>query len=144
MAPGQQVGTAGFPGTTAHAGMWSGTPGSWVDLHPANASYSWGYGTCGTAQVGAAVIPGAASAVIWFGSAQSMVSLHQFLPAGEYFQSVAMGVSFFNGQFYVSGQATRTSDHVNEAWLWVGVPSPGGATVLLTFGGMLAARRRRV
>jgi hypothetical protein len=70
-----------------------------------------------------------------------MVNLAALLPPGEYFQSGAQAVSFYNGQYYVAGWATRTSDGVNEAWLWVGVPGPSSPAVIAA--GMLAARRRR-
>jgi hypothetical protein len=140
MAPGQQVGGVMFPSSSSHAALWTGTATSFVDLHPSNASYSLAYATCGSAQVGYAglAVP---SAVIWFGSASSMVNLHALLPAGEFFQSHARAVSFVDGQYYVVGTATRIGGS-DQAWLWVGVPAPSGLG-LLAAAGVVAARRRR-
>jgi hypothetical protein len=136
MWPGQQVGAVGWPGGATQVGYWSGTPDSFVSLQPANMSNVQMFATCGSAQAGIA----ANHAAVWFGSASSIVNLATFLPAGQYFQSGAQGVGFSNGQYYVSGWATRSSDHVTEAWVWVGVPGPGSAWV---GAGVLALGRRR-
>ena len=143
MAPGIQVGSFDRQMQNAHAALWRDTPESMVDLNPVTAGFSSCNGTNGAAQVGSAgdVIWGNTAAV-WFGSAASYVPLAQFLPAGQYFQSEAFAVSTFNGQYYVSGFASRTSDHVSEAFLWVGVPGPGGLA-LLAGAGLLASLSRR-
>src|SRR5207247_6441026 len=102
--------------SNGEVGYWSGTPESFVSLQPPNASFVSIYATCGTAQAGRAGLVGTGhSAVVWFGTAQSMVNLAAFLPPGEYVQSEARGVSFYNGQYYVTGTAYRTIDHVAEA-----------------------------
>ncbi len=142
MSPGQQVGAATLVGIGGHAGYWTGTPESFVDLHPAGAGMSSASGTVGSAQVGFATFA-VGSAVIWFGSAESVVNLHDFLPAGQYDQSVASAVSLHNGLYYVAGTAWSAVGHNPEAWLWVGVPTPGSAFALVVSGAFAAARRRR-
>jgi hypothetical protein len=78
-----------------HAVIWSGTPGSMVDLNPdASIVNSYVQGTngtqqCGTAQIngyahqqcGTAQINGYAHAAVWSGSASSFVDLQTFLPS---------------------------------------------------------------
>lgn len=142
MSPGQQVGAVVYPTTALHATLWTGTPESAIDLHPIGIqSMSRAYGTCGSAQVGQ-VMYFTGNAVIWFGSAQSVVNLHDFLPSGQYFQSEARAVSFYNGQYYVAGTAWTTVGHVPEAWLWVGVPAPASALALVGLV-LIVARRHR-
>jgi hypothetical protein len=144
MWPGQQVGGVNWGGGIGQVGYWSGTPESFVSLQPPNAAFVSIFGTCGTAQVGRAGLPVTGhSAVIWFGTAESMVNLAAYLPAGEYFQSSAHAVSFYNGQYYVAGYATNTVTRDNEAFLWIGVPAPGAGLTFMAGAGVLAFRRRR-
>lgn len=85
---GQQVGDASIGGAY-HAGIWSGTAASWMDLNPAGymgASSIWG--VSGEEQVGYA----SNHAALWRGTARSFVDLH---PTG-YQDSYASGV--FDGQ----------------------------------------------
>lgn len=142
MWPGQQVGNAGFPGIGGLAGYWSGTPESFVSLQPPNVTQAVILGTCGSAQAGYAYHMGAWSAAAWFGTAESFVNLHLFLPPGQYYQSTAGAVSFHDGLYSVVGSATSITGS-GEAWLWVGVPAPGSAAVLLTAGALAARRRSR-
>ena len=138
MALGEQVGYANF-GAGHHAILWRGTPESAVDMHP-----PWLFGvselraTCGSAQVG--VVQGG-TAGIWFGTPGSFVDLAQFLPSG-YGASVATSVAELNGTFYVGGYAYRAGTLDREAILWIGIPAPASAPVLLA-AGVLAWRRRR-
>lgn len=76
--------------STEHAILWSGSPNTYVDLHSGGATYSRGRGIKGNEQVGetdlyADMDPDAGNismysqAVLWHGTAASMVILH---PAG--------------------------------------------------------------
>jgi hypothetical protein len=133
-----------FQGST-HAAIWHGTPESLVDLNPADPhAFSWLYGTCGSAQVGYAGGPitgFTVSASIWFETAQSWTNLGSFLPFG-YGESIARAVSFHDGQYYVTGYAYNLFTGRNEAFVWIGVPSPGAAALLL-LAGTFACRRKR-
>lgn len=62
-----------------HAGLWSGTAASWVDLNPAGANSSRAYGVDGDKQVGYAMVSGLQRASLWSGTAASWVNL---TPAG--------------------------------------------------------------
>lgn len=63
----------------AHASLWSGTAGSWVDLNPAGATGSVAYGVEGGRQVGSANVGGITRASLWSGTSGSWVDLN---PAG--------------------------------------------------------------
>jgi hypothetical protein len=136
MVPGQQVGEASIGGQV-HAVMWSGTPESIVDLHPGPTGNSRLYATCGTAQVG---VWNGDKAAIWFGTAQSAMSLHDFLPP-EYGFSRAWSVYEANGLFYVGGDALHSSGRT-EAFLWIGIPAPSTALLLGTSLVFFTRRRR--
>jgi hypothetical protein len=86
--------------STEHAMMWSGNPNSSVDLHAGGAVYSRGRGVNGNEQVGEidnspttdpddGVISSARQAVLWHGTAASMVNLN---PAG-YLASAALATN---------------------------------------------------
>ncbi|MEX2218956.1 MAG: hypothetical protein WD749_09370 [Phycisphaerales bacterium] len=140
MAPGEQVGVARFFGSNDHAALWRGSAASYLDMNPPGAGLSTLNATCGVAQVGYANLGGVNGAGVWFGTPESFLSLHQFLPHG-YFQSVATSVVVEGGTLYVGGYATTPSG--DEAFLWTGpIPAPG-ALGLLVGAGLLAARRRR-
>jgi len=98
---GQQVGYADVGGAD-HAGLWSGTAGSWVDLNPAGAIGSDAYDVSGGQQVGEA----SGYAGLWSGTAASWVNLN---PAGAGY-SAAYGVS--------GGQQVGEAD--GHAGLWSG------------------------
>jgi hypothetical protein len=85
---GQQAGYAQFSSGT-HAGLWSGTAQSWVDLHPAGTSSSEIRGASGGQQVGFAQIGSYSHASLWSGTKESWVDLN---PAGTTTSS-ARGVS---------------------------------------------------
>jgi hypothetical protein len=145
MFGGQQVGSAyaDIPGSSAQAGMWHGTPGSFRSMHPFPIGLSEMYATCGSAQVGYMSSPsfggGGIRAAIWFGTAESIFDLSQFLPAG-YGQSIATCVEERDGVFTVGGYVRYGS--VDQAFVWTGVPAP---STLLPLGvaGVVALRRRR-
>jgi len=71
----QQVGTAGFGGSTVHAFLWSGNETSWVDLHPGAAASSNALDVHAGQQVGIAVFGFNNHAALWSGSAASFVDL---------------------------------------------------------------------
>lgn len=141
MAGGEQVGSVIYVGAGDHAALWRGSAASYVDLNPAGAALSVLNGTCGVAQVGYANLGGVNGAGVWFGTAASFLSIHQYLPPG-YGQSVATSVAVENGILYVGGYAWNSASQ-QEAFLWTGpVPAPG-SLALLAGAGILTARRRR-
>jgi hypothetical protein len=74
MAGNQQAGMVNGGGAYGdHACMWTGTPGSFVDLHPGSPGYSWCYGTTGTYQFGAS--NDIQHACIWYDTPGSWVDL---------------------------------------------------------------------
>jgi hypothetical protein len=76
---GEQVGGAIF-GAVQHAGLWSGSADSWVDLHPAGSTgNSTAFRADSGKQVGIAEVGGVLRASLWSGTAASWVDLH---PAG--------------------------------------------------------------
>lgn len=139
MAPGQQVGWSGAPGT--HAALWRGSAASFIDMNPPGAGVSLLNATCGSAQVGWANI-GVVSAGVWFGTPESFQPLHQYLPGG-YRQSIATGVSVFNGTYYISGYANNNATGHDEAFVWIGVPTPGTVAAFSAAAAMSARRVRR-
>ena len=87
-----QVGIGTLQGATktdpmiSHAIMWNGTSGSLRDLHPAGFSESFGMGAGDGKQVGYGTntngIETIYDALVWSGSAASVINLNQFLPTG--------------------------------------------------------------
>ena len=69
---GQQVGYAYYGGNVYHAGLWSGSASSWVDLTPTGSTYAVASDAYGSQQVGE--VGGHAS--LWTGSAASYVDLN--------------------------------------------------------------------
>ena len=132
---GQQVGRAfvadAVMGASFHAGLWSGSAESWVDLHPAGATWSEAVGVCcvgGVAQqVGKAVVNGKDHASLWCGTAESWVDLHAFVPAG-FDSSVATSIWSDANFIYVAGYAhnTQNGEGFDEALLWTQAILPGG------------------
>jgi hypothetical protein len=104
-----------------HALLWDAASGAVTDLHPGgNGSVAFGVG--GGKQVGYE-LKGEASAVLWSGSASSMVSLH---PARGFDASVAsatdgvsqVGYGGVDVQIYVEKRGRRV--RFNYALLWTG------------------------
>jgi hypothetical protein len=90
-----------------------------IDLNPSGFSNSYAYGTNGTQQVGR----GDGHALLWSGSADSFIDLHQFLPTG-FASSGARGIDSCGN---IVGYATDNLGY-DHAILWQ-VPEP--ATLLL-------------
>lgn len=99
------------PTWTPHAFMWAGSAGSWVDLHPAWSSRSWGYGVSGNQQVGVGQV-GSYHAVLWTGSAASAVDLN---PAGA---PSSWAFAVHSGE--QAGDAPTGT--LSRAALWMGTP----------------------
>jgi hypothetical protein len=144
MAPGIQVGEARRFGQNVHAAVWHGTAASWVDLHPStNAGGSTIWGTTGTVHVGEYAEVGFMQAAVNFGTPDSWLSLHQYLPAGYDGFSRATSVYQEENTLYVGGWADNSLGQ-REAFLWIGtIPAPGAGTVVLIGIGLAARRHRR-
>lgn len=115
---GQQVGDANFTSApdVSHAAVWSGAPGTAVDLHPAGldpSDSSSAAATSGDQQVGDVLVgpPGAQHphAYVWSGTAASGVDLSQFLPAGT-LDSRATGIA-------AGGTIVGTADGHPVMWI---------------------------
>ena len=75
-----EVGTGGYSSGYYHAVVWHGSAASFVDLNPANTSFSTALGVSGAYQVGFALNTGTkAHAFLWNGTAASAIDL---TPAG--------------------------------------------------------------
>ena len=151
----QQVGFVGngrFTDTVSHAVLWTGTAASAVDLHPPGPASSTGFvttiaaATNGSQQVGYSVPAvfggGKEHALLWSGTADSMVDLHQFLPPG-FGSSGALGIDAAGN---VVGWASPAVVNIGQdhAILWLPVPEPGGlALAALAAPARLTRRRAR-
>ena len=108
---GQQVGYVGL-----HAGLWSGTAGSWVDLNPAGFTSSAAQGISGSQQVGYVAGPATGGKIhgsLWSGSVSSWVDLNP--TECEY--SYGSGASGAQQVGYACGAATGGWEHAS---LWQG------------------------
>ena len=134
IAGGQQAGGAifetlvGDPGDpwyaeVWHAGIWSGTADSWVDLHPAEAWESWAVATTGRHQAGSATVTGA-HAGIWEGTKESWLDLHRSLQT-VYLESRATGIWYEGDTILVAGEAVGKT--AADAILWTLMRYPGSA-----------------
>jgi hypothetical protein len=128
------------------AWLWRQDGKEQIDLHPPWAISSEARGTIAGFQVGVIGLPNSAvHATVWRGSAESAVSLHQFLPTE--FQSpfhrysFAYGANVWNGRVYIVGHAQNASAQYVPV-LWVGpVPELSSAYSVSV---MLAALHFRV
>jgi probable HAF family extracellular repeat protein len=112
-ADGQIVGEATLGGST-HAILWSG--GDVIDLHPATGyTQTHAASTDGSHQVGGGAAPGAVGwqALVWSGSADSVVNLH---PNG-YATSAAMNLWGTQVVGY-AGQAAPNDGQIVHAAIW--------------------------
>ena len=118
---GHEAGSVAFP-ATLHAGYWSGSAESWVDLHPAGASQSEAVATSGMDHVGYCYVAGDNHASLW--RSGLWVDLHPAGATSSYAFAVdgevQGGYSFFAG--------------VKRAGIWFGSPQswvslhPSGAS----------------
>ncbi len=116
-----QVGEAQIDGIV-HAGLWSGTGSSWVDLHTPGDNWSYGWGAGAGMQVGTAQ-PFFARASIWTGSAASRVDLHPL--AHPYVTSNCLGTSGSQQVGYADFEAALWN---GSAASWVGLHPAGAAS----------------
>jgi len=148
---GQQVGTITYrlpDGTLIdHAGYWSGTAASWVDLTPDSTNLfavSRADGVFGGYQVGQVETSSDVHAAIWHGTPESYVDLGSLLPA-NYVGSNAFGVWTDGQTIQVAGVAYNNTLGRSEAILWTNtVPEPGSILAVLVGAILLRPRRRRV
>jgi hypothetical protein len=127
---------AKFPGT--HAMLWSGSPTTEIDLHPAGFNTSFATDTNGAVQVGYAT-SGGPHAVAWQGSADSFMDLHQFLQQGMFGSSAAYGIDAAGN---ILGTAQDYSG-VQHAILWVPAPEPTSLSSLALGILPILCRRRK-
>jgi uncharacterized membrane protein len=138
-----QDGTAVNPST--HAMLWTITnDGSTIaatDLNPAGFATSYAGATNGISEVGFGMdASGDAQALLWQGTPDAL-ELSQFLPAGEFVSSEALGI---DGAGDIVGIATDAGGDTH-AVLWSPVslvPEPASA-LLLAFPAMMLLPRRR-
>ena len=110
--------------TIQHALLWSGASASAAtDLHPGGGwRSSFAYGAAGGKQVGAILNSSSEHAVIWSGTARSLVDLH----SSKFISTVAYGI--YGGKqvgygYLQSSGAHGTSLFFNHALLWSGSAS---------------------
>jgi hypothetical protein len=122
---GKQVGAARFGAQLEwHAGVWNGTPGSFVDLHPAVAQ-SFANGISKNQIVGSVQIGAVSEAALWNSfSPASFVNMH---PPGKWDLSSAYAVHEGQQVGVVWGFAVDTNPVI-----WYG--SPESASLLPTYG----------
>jgi hypothetical protein len=124
----QQVGagirTGADPFFDVHALLWSGSAASAVDLHPHGFRYTEAHGVSAGYQVGVGWGPatstpdfpgGADHALLWNGSAASVVDLH---PSSGFFESAAIDV--WHGQQVGFGPVGAGPLGPSHALLWAG------------------------
>jgi hypothetical protein len=112
-----------------------------IDLNPSGFTYSVATGVSGGQQVGSGYGPatgGQNHALLWAGSADSVVDLHTFLPPG-FTDSVATGIDS-DGNIVGQASGPGVGPH---AFLWEPVASPAAPAVpepsalsLLGLGGL--------
>lgn len=108
-----QVGLVTYGDGFFHASLWTGTPESWVDLHPPGAVFSAAWATAGAIQVGHGQIGSQYHAFLWRGTAASWVDLN---PAGS-------TESFANGAWGNQQVGSARFGGVTQAGLWSATPS---------------------
>lgn len=104
----QQVGHSVFNGNTLHAGLWTGSAGSWVDLNPSQATSSEAFAVASGTQVGYIQTNGKQRAARWNNTPGSWVDLH---PANAPF-SIAYAI---NGEGIVGEYSTNQG---SQAAIW--------------------------
>lgn len=110
-----QAGSVFPQGGPQRAAIWSGSPASWIDLHPASgATASWVSATDGQQQAGLATFFGTTeNAGVWSGSSATWINLNPTGASRSWANGVGagqqVGVAVFNG--------------IEHAGLWHGSPA---------------------
>ena len=113
---------------------------TFIDLAPGGFTSSQASGISGSQQAGYGVTNGLYHALLWSGTAASVVDLQSFLST-NYFDSVAYGIDA-NGN--IVGSAYNLSTGQDDAILWVVVPEPSTfALAGLGAVALLGSRRLR-
>ena len=136
---GQTVGYGLLPSMSTHAILWAAeTSDSATDLHPTGFTSSRAYATNGKNQIGHGTTGGYDHALLWSGTAESVVDLQVFLPP-VYLLSSAKAMDDL-GNIY--GYASIDGIHLHAA-MWVPVPEPSTFFLLwVTAAGSLHRTRR--
>jgi hypothetical protein len=128
-----------------HALMWTGSSSNFVDLNPAGFLFSAAEAVYGNMQVGFGnELPGGRftdRALLWYGTAESVVDLHQYVSVlGDFVGSRAFSITP-NGS--IIGHVTAANGG-NVAVIWTPVPEPDSIYLLATivFGFSYFVRRR--
>lgn len=133
VAGGQQVGY-GVKGLTDPL-LWTGTPESAINLNPTHFGSATVRSTNGSVQVGWFHLEEVDNAVAWFGTAESRIDLHHFLPT-QFIASKAMSIDA-DGTIYGLAKDATDKTYV-VAWL---VPEPSGLIGALAIAIFSCARR---
>jgi hypothetical protein len=136
-----QVGWARFDGNPV-AGLWHNTAESFVRLAPPSAYYSTVEATTGSIHAGFVRLPIGDHAAAWISdSPDGFIDLQPSLGPG-YFSSSATAISRTGDVVTIVGAATAINGTV-EAVMWTAVIPAPGSVALVSFLGLVAARRRR-
>ncbi len=121
---GQQAGYSRDASGLFHAGMWSGTAASWIDLNPPGATQSSVYAMSGAQQAGYARVDGFYHAGFWTGSAASWVDLNP----PDAFESYVYAINGGQQAGYIRlGSEIRASLWSGTSASWVDL-RPAGST----------------
>lgn len=150
----QEVGYGAPPGTNLndnlggsnyHALVWNGTAATYSDLNPTGFLISEALGTNGSQQIGIGYVTDTnvydtEQALLWNGSAASVVNLQSVLPTSDTWAwSYPLSIDSSGNVF---GYAVDSSDNY-FAVEWSDVPEPASAGLMaMVFVGGLATRRR--
>jgi hypothetical protein len=113
---GQHVGFATAQSSVLRAILWPGAGQLAIELSPAGSSTSWAQGIWRGQQVGSATF-GVERAVLWNGTAASVIDLHGSLPV-EFISSNARGIWSDRFNTYVVGWGTNSATERTEALMW--------------------------
>ena len=103
-----------------HPAVWTSTAESYVDLLPVGWRDGKAQGVFNGRQVGYAreSLNSPYRALVWSGTAEAFVDLHQFLPAGKYIRSTGFDIWSDGEYWYAVGQAVRP-DFTSDPILWM-------------------------